>query len=600
MNRNIKIGEIMLKPQQNNYRDKISLDGIWKFKVDTENIGIQNNWHLGLSSYKQIAVPSSWNEIDSELSDYIGVGWYESDFYVSRLWDKNNIYIRFASVTYHCTLWINGQIVGTHDGGHLPFEFNISEFLQKDHSNKIVVRVENELSPLRVPPGNVDTGSLSIFMNNIPRTNYDFFPYAGIDRTVTLFTLPSEHISDITVNTNIKNNVGLVDVIVNTNVDDYSIYAVLDNGDKTYKSELSNDNSLLISVDNPNLWSVKDPHLYNLKIFLENKNSIIDTYELKIGIRTIEVKGDQIYLNGEKIEFKGFGRHEESPITGRAQNLPQSIMDHNLLKWIGANSYRTAHYPYSEEDIELADANGFLVINEIPAVGLFFDDIKENIDIRLELCRKQINTLINRDKNHPSVVMWSVANEPFPLDLLNRMKDGKNGPADEISTNFLNTLIEDAKTIDNSRPVTLAAIHGTPLDWLENVDVILLNRYYGWYFDQLDLDGAIEKLSNELSEIHDKTKKPIIISEFGADTIPGFHSVSDELYTEEYQLEYWKRYLEYAKKTDYVVGLHAWVLADFRTTHSTMRIGGLNHKGAFTRDRKPKMSAHYLRSEWKN
>ncbi len=593
----------MLKTKQNSFRDEKSLDGIWDFKTDPKNIGLNENWKDGFISDSSTVVPSSWNDLDPELSDYIGVSWYQTSFSISNLWDLRNIFLRFDSVTYHSTIWINGTLVGKNEGGHLPFEFNVEKIIKKNLVNKLVVRVENELSPLRVPPGNVDTGSLSIFMNNIPSTNYDFFPYAGIDRSVKLYMLPEFYISDIDVNTSIEKNTGRVTVEVKSNSKvALEAFAELSEGNSSYKSEQNNiNNKLVINVDNPKLWSPSNPSLYNLNIQLLKDGNTIDSYDLDIGIREIQAKNGQIYLNGEKIELKGFGRHEDSPVTGRGKNLPQTIKDHNLLKWIGANSYRTAHYPYSEEDLELADRNGFLVVDEIPAVGLFFDDEEKNIETRLNLCKSQLKKLINRDKNHPSVIMWSVANEPFPPDLQNRMKSGNNEEVDNpISTNFLNSLIKDAKKQDNSRLVSFAGIHGTPLEWFQNVDVIMINRYYGWYFDPLNLDEAMKKLSNELEDIYGKTKKPIIISEFGSDTIPGFHSASDELYTEEYQVEYWKKYLELAEQKDYLVGLHAWVFADFRTTHSTMRIGGLNHKGAFTRDRKPKMSAHFLKSKWKN
>ena len=600
----------MLYPQQNQYRDISILDGIWKFKLDLENIGLKNNWHNGINNSRPIVVPSSWNELYPDTTDYIGVGWYESDFFVPSSWTSNNTILRFSSVTYKATVWINGNLIGTHEGGHLPFEFKLDTFGNDNKSNKLVIRVENELKPDRVPPGNVESGSLSIFMDNTPSTNYDFFPYAGIDRSVYLYHLPEFHLTDVTVNTSLIDDSGLIDIIVKSNNDDTNCYALISSDTDSVKSSsisLKKQNKISLKINNPQLWSCSDPFLYQLNIFITKNGEILDSYELEIGIRTIEIKGHKVLLNGEPIELKGFGRHEDSFITGRGQNLPQTIKDHNLLKWIGANSYRTAHYPYSEEDLFLADKHGFLVVDEIPAVGLFFDGNGKDVETRLDICRKQISELINRDKNHPSVIMWSIANEPFPPDLLNRMQSKETSgdsfnilsePVDPSATKFMNTLLTDAKKLDNTRPVTFAAIHGTPIEWLDNVDVIMLNRYYGWYFDGLKLDEAIQKLSIELDYIYGKTKKPIIISEFGADTITGSHSVSQELYTEEYQLEFWKSYLDLADQKDFLIGLHAWVFADFRTTHSLKRIGGLNQKGAFTRDRKPKMSAHFLKKRW--
>jgi len=594
----------LLAIQKNKFRNFLPLDGIWDFLPDFDNVGIDQEWFLGIPSARPIAVPSSWNELFLDTTDYIGVGWYQTTFSLPDSWAEGNIRLRFESVTYKATVWINGVSVCSHEGGHLPFEISLDQLVDlypnQKHINTLVVRVENELHPNRVPPGNVTSGSLRLFMGNNPATNYDFFPYAGIDRSVSLYQVPEVHINDITVKTDLIDGNAVIEVVVDASDDEVDYSVELESGSTLIKESSQNrSNHIEIHLKDPNLWDPTDPFLYKLTTFIKRDSKILDSYNLNVGIRTIKVINNQILLNDKPIELKGFGRHEDSSVTGRGQNLPQSIKDHNLLKWTGANSYRTSHYPYSQEDLELADKNGFLVIGEIPAVGLFFDDDSDEIQVRLEKCRQQIDELIDRDKNHPSVIMWSVANEPFPPDLMNRMQSSSEEPVNPISTQFLNTLIADVRDLDDSRLVTFAAIHGTPMEWLENVDVVMVNRYYGWYFDSMNLDSAIEKLSSELEKIHTITRKPIMVSEFGADTVEGMHAFSDELYTEEYQVELLKKYLDFAQSKDFMVGMHVWVFADFRTTHSTMRIGGLNRKGVFTRDRKPKMAAHFLRSRWK-
>src|SRR5690606_21552764 len=147
-----------------------------------------------------------------------------------------------------------------------------------------------------------------------------------------------------------------------------------------------------------------------LDVELVQNGSVVDRYSLPIGIRTIAIEGDQLLLNGQPIYLRGFGRHEDFPITGRGLLPAVIVKDYALMKWIGANSFRTTHYPYSEEMMMLADRLGFLVIDETPAVGLFFAE--EGLDRRLALCRQYTQELIARDKNHPSVIMWSLANEP--------------------------------------------------------------------------------------------------------------------------------------------------------------------------------------------
>ena len=591
----------MLYPQQNEHRNLFPLDGIWDFRIDENDIGIKENWHEGFNNSRPIAVPSSWNELYPDTRDYIGVAWYQTKFKRPRLFKSGNLRLRFGAVTYKATIWLNGILIGSHEGGFLPFEFNIDPTSQLVDDNRLVVRVENELKPTRVPPGNVEGSKLSIFMSNQPATNYDFFPYSGIHRSVVIYQVPKHNIADVTVNTSILGGKATVTVAgLTSNGGDEISFILKHEGTTVEKTTTVSRNRFngAIDVDNPHLWSTETPYMYQLELFLKKSNEIIDSYYLDIGIRTIEVKDSKIILNGNPIELKGFGRHEDSSISGRGQNLPQSVQDHNLMTWIGANSYRTAHYPYSEEDLTLANKNGFLVIDEIPAVGLSFEGNWADVEERLDLCRQQISELIMRDKNHPSVIMWSIANEPFPPNLMERAMGQINDPIEPSTTDFLNTLIQDAKTLDETRPVSFAGVHGTPLDWLQNVDVVMLNRYNGWYFDQLNLKEAIEKLSKELDHIHSVIEKPIIISEFGADTVAGLHAVSDELYSEEYQVDLLKAYLDLANSRDYLVGMHVWNLADFRTSHSMMRIGGLNRKGVFTRDRTPKMGAHFLRSRW--
>ena len=133
-----------------------------------------------------------------------------------------------------------------------------------------------------------------------------------------------------------------------------------------------------------------DPYLYPLTVTLTDGQGVTDAYTLDIGIRTVEVRGDQLLLNGEPIKLTGFGRHEDFPLSGRGLNLPMWIRDYELLKWVGANSYRTSHYPYAEEAMQLADRLGILVINEIPAVGLNFEDAEEHTQQRLAQCQKQL------------------------------------------------------------------------------------------------------------------------------------------------------------------------------------------------------------------
>jgi beta-glucuronidase len=348
-----------------------------------------------------------------------------------------------------------------------------------------------------------------------------------------------------------------------------------------------------IEVPEARLWSDKDPYLYTLTVQAGD-----DAYTLKTGIRTVSVLDGKILLNGQPVKLNGFGRHEDFPANGKGLNLPLIVKDDDLMRWIGANAYRTSHYPYSEEEMQLADRQGFLIIDEIPAVGLQMGDEANNPE-RLRMCLQQIEELIARDKNHPAVVIWSVANEPVPV------VPSPGGPelksldeANRPGKLFLETVIDRARELDLTRLATFVAAIGAPLSWIENCDVICINRYYGWYVDGGQLEIAREHLEQELDQVWSRFQKPIILTEFGADTIPGYHGHPSLMWTEEYQADLIRFHLEVAAERDFIAGMQVWNFADFAAVQSVGRVGGMNHKGIFTRTRQPKMAAQVLREFW--
>jgi beta-glucuronidase len=178
------------------------------------------------------------------------------------------------------------------------------------------------------------------------------------------------------------------------------------------------------------------------------------------------------------------------------------------------------------------------------------------------------------------------------------LSGGAPPAADPVATDFLRGLIELAHELDPTRPATLVAVMGAPIEWLALGDVVSLNRYWGWYAQPADLEAARGMLEKELDAVHARLEKPVILTEFGADTLPGNHSTDGLMWSEEFQVAFLRTYLDLVATKDYVAGIHVWNLADFRTSQGILRPGTLNHKGVFTRDREPKMAAHFLRERW--
>jgi len=570
----------MLYPVQNPYRQTQDLSGFWRFKPDPLAQGEDENWISGLPDPRPIAVPASWNDQFEDLRDFLGPAWYQTRFDLPWHWEDQCIFLRFNAINYQAAVWLNGIYLGGHEGGHLPFRFEITDNVTSCN-NTLVVRVDGRLAANHVPPGNIIGSDLDFFAShseNYPQTQFDFFPFCGIHRPVLLYTQPQDAIEDITVVTNLAEEQGLINVKVEPN--GARLLGTL-TGDKNF-AHVEGAGELIFDIPQVKTWSPSSPFLYDLTIRLMNGNTVSDAYTLPVGVRTVAIDGDQLLLNGQPIYLQGFGRHEDFPVSGRGFNAPVIIKDYALMRWVGANSFRTSHYPYSEQMMTLADQLGFLVIDETPAVGLYFS--KGGYDQRLALCRQYVHELIMRDKNHPSVIAWSLANEPHSLR--------------ESAKPFFQNLYNLARSLDPTRPITLVSCMGLLEESFEFLDFLCLNRYFGWYQESGQIDRATEMLSAELDLLYETFHKPVLLAEFGADAIPGQHAHPPEMFTEEYQAALITQYIDVLRSKPYVIGEHVWNMCDFKTAQGITRMGGINHKGVFTRDRRPKMAAHRLREIW--
>jgi len=330
----------------------------------------------------------------------------------------------------------------------------------------------------------------------------------------------------------------------------------------------------------------------------DRDNTLIDQYDLEIGIRKVEIKDGQFLVNDKPVYFQGFGKHEDMDIKGKGLDHAMNLRDFELMDWIGANSFRTSHYPYAEEVLDLADRHGILVIGEVPAVGMLgqsvpavgeldgvFREDKIN-DATLKEHIRLTKEMIARDKNHPSVVMWSLANEASTME--------------EKAEPYFKTLVEATRKMDD-RPllnVNLMLIEPGKCNVSKYFDVIGLNLYFGWYSERGNIEAGSKRLKVWLEQWYEAEGKPMIVTEYGVDTIPGLHKLPSIMFTEEYQVEFLDSYHKIFDELPCVIGEHVWNFADFMTGEDIVRIDG-NKKGVFTRQRQPKMIAHELRKRWK-
>uniref|UniRef100_A0A8C7ETL4 Beta-glucuronidase n=1 Tax=Neovison vison TaxID=452646 RepID=A0A8C7ETL4_NEOVI len=511
-------------------------------------------------------VPSSFNDVgqDRQLRSFVGWVWYEREVTLPQRWTQDlgtRVVLRIGSAHYYAIVWVNGVHVVEHEGGHLPFEADISKLVQSGplSSCRITIAINNTLTPHTLPPGTIlhrtDTSKYpkGYFVQN---TNFDFFNYAGLHRPVLLYTTPTTYIDDITVTTSVDQGTGLVD---------YQIFA---QGSEHFQLEvrlLDQEGKVVaqgtgcrgqLQVPNAHLWwpylmHEHPAYLYSLEVRLTTQTAagpVSDFYALPVGIRTVKVTERQFLINGKPFYFHGVNKHEDADIRGRGFDWALLVKDFNLLRWLGANAFRTSHYPYAEEVLQLCDRYGIVVIDESPGVGIM------------------------------------------------------RGSEPQAHLGRGLTLIAHTKALDPSRPVTFVTNSNYEADLgAPYVDVICVNSYYSWYHDYGHLEVIPLQLATQFENWYRTYQKPIIQSEYGAGAIPGFHQDPPVMFSEEYQkalLQQYHMVLD-EKRKNYVVGELVWNFADFMTDQAPQRVMG-NKKGIFTRQRQPKAAAFLLRERyWK-
>ena len=583
----------MLAPRESRSRDCRRLDGLWRFRFDPGGQGATQAWWRGpLPGAREMAVPASYNDLvtDAAEREHVGDVWYQRDVWVPAAWAGRRIVLRCDAAAHQGTVWAGDVQVAEHAGGYTPFEADVTGQLRCGAPVRVTIRVGNELSMETIPPGVVSRGAGG---RKSQRYFHDFFHYAGLHRSVWLYATPPSYVADVSVAVAFDPATGTGEVRWRAGVaGPGETWARLLAADGTLVAEATGTAGVL-PVPGARPWSPDDPYLYRLDVGHGD-----DQYPVPVGIRTVTVAGARLLLNGQPVALRGFGMHEDFTLHGKGHDDARMVRDFALLEWIGANSFRTSHYPYAEEVLDYADRRGLLVIDEAPAVGLHFslghmgDHGARTFGpggiggpaaaAHLAALRE----LVARDRNHPSVIAWSVANEP--------------DTADPGARDYFAPLVSAVRDLDPSRPVCLANVATAPPDAdvvTDLFDLICVNRYYGWYVNSGDLDTAERDLEAEL-RAWARHGKPILITEFGADALPGLHALPPVMWSEEYQAALIEMSVRVFRRVPEIIGEHVWNFADFATAQAVHRPGG-NAKGVFTRDRQPKAVARLLRDLWR-
>ena len=597
------INTSLLYPVNNECRRAMLLDGLWQFQFDPKGEGEENQWHRnGLPDSLSMPVPASFADFFTEAwqRDYCGDFWYETDVFLQQKPENQRVFIRFGSVTHRCRVYLNGALVAEHEGGFLPVVAEVTNVITVGR-NRLCVKVNNELSETSLPCGatlaNKDGSKRAM-------PYFDFFNYSGIHRSVWLVQYSLESIQDYSLSYRLDGNDAYIDYEVAAEGSADVSVTLQDRDGQTVAAAQGTKG--ILQVQNARLWQVRNAYLYQLTVLLVKDGAVTDRYDAKVGIRTVSIQGKNILVNGQPVYLKGFGKHEDAEILGRGFHFAVAKRDYECMKWIGANCFRTSHYPYAEEWYQMADEEGYLVIDELPGVGMmrsffnfvaagsgkssgFFGDC-ENLDLLRQNHMTALKEMINRDKNHPSVIAWSIFNEAETTT--------------DASYDYFATLFEAARNLDpEHRPVTGVLEKTSSPDACKCyplMDFICLNRYYGWYISGGQLAEAEEQFIEEMSLWGEKVPNvPFVVTEFGTDTLESLHKLPSVMWTQEYQQEYMEMNFSVFDRFDFIQGELAWCFADFQTGQAILRVNG-NKKGVFSRNRQPKAVAFTIKKRWMN
>jgi beta-glucuronidase len=492
-----------------------------------------------------LMVPGDWNSQDDHLYYYEGSIWYRRKFDYAPSAPKHRVFVHFGAANYQADVYLNGRKLGRHVGGFTPFQFEVTDAL-KPKDNSLVVKVDNTRHP-----------------DAVPTINTDWWNYGGLTRDVTLVETPATFIrsyqlqlapdaSDRIVGS-VQLDGGSAGTEVSVAIPELNI---------TARGRTDADGIVKVDaqIRKLQLWSPTAPKLYDVRVTTSG-----DEVKDRIGFRRIAVRESDILLNGKPVFLRGISLHEENPLRGgRAYSLEDARLLLGWAKELGCNFVRLAHYPHNEHMARVADEMGLMLWEEVP---VYWTIQWENPET-LANAKNQLTELIQRDRNRASVIVWSVANET---------------PVSEPRTRFLKALVDTARALDNSRLVSAAMeVHIDPADNNHRIvddpfgaytDLLSFNQYIGWY------DGLPDKLQQIRWTLG--YNKPVMISEFGADALQGFHGDRLTRFTEEFQEDLYRQTLTMLQKMPQWRGTTPWILTDFRSPRRPLPNiqDGWNRKG---------------------
>lgn len=528
------------------------------------DISLKDGWQLTLDGKTTpVSLPHTWNAFDGQDGTN---GYLRTRGVYSKILPQTDgvAYLKVEGANSVAEVTLNDEILSRHEGGYSAFYVPLTGKLAREE-NVLEIAVDN--SP----------------RDEVYPTMADFTFYGGLYRDVTLMLFPEKHFSPVLNGKGVFVTPRKKDKVWELEIE-FSAVGIANNDTVSFELKdadgvsaatgncFAKDKKYVMTVESPRLWDVDDPYLYTLSCAISGGDAV----EVETGFRSFFVDADKgFFLNGRHIKIKGVSRHQDRENMGNAITEKEHEEDVRLIKEVGANSVRLAHYQHSDYFYTLCDRAGLLVWAEVPVISRFSKKRQQN-------ALSQLRELILQNRNHPSIFTWSISNE---ITIAGESKGLKKALEE------LNAL---AHTLDDTRPTVMADVTMcAPTSPLNSItDILGYNHYFGWYVGTFkDLDRWLAKWRQCALD------KKMCLSEYGAEGIIRYQN-SDPVpgdYSESYQAVYHENYLERINAADWMWGSYVWNMFDFGSAaRNEGGVRGRNNKGLITFDRKIKKDAFYL------
>ncbi|MGI6110400.1 MAG: glycoside hydrolase family 2 protein [Eubacteriaceae bacterium] len=551
-------------------RTKQSINPGWSFTLEDAGIPQQIK-----PEWQTIDLPHTWNKYDGQdgRAYHRGIGTYAKEVDFGELKPGSQVYIEVPAASLSAEIFVNGEKAAAHEGGFSIFRANITDLIHPG-KNLIAIQVDNAEK------------------SNIYPQMADFTFYGGLYRGVNIIIVPETHFSldfkgseGFSVSSKIEGNTAVFDLncwITNPQKGDSVQFTVTDMEGKTVAEIVKSADAHVqgeLKLEEPHKWQgIDDPYLYTATATLRRHNEVLDEVSVRHGIREYFVDPQKgFYLNGILTPLRGVSRHQDQLDKGYALTYEDHKKDADIIRDLGANTIRLAHYQHSQDFYDLCDEYGFVVWAEIPFISSMNKDPRAH-----DNAKSQMEELVYQNYNHSSILFWGISNE---ITI--------GGETEQLNNN-LNELNDMVHDMDKTRLTTMAQVSMLPMDSVENdiTDILSYNHYFGWYSGKMEDN---EVWFDKFHAMH--PDRAVGISEYGCEGIVDYHNDHPEKgdYSEEYQALYHEHMAKIIDERPWLWATHIWNMFDFGCgARDEGGVKGRNNKGLATIDRKIKKDSYYL------